>query len=428
MFNTISGSKLADRSKELFSGLDSLARETELIVRSSAKFSAKGFMLSLFKAVLTGKASFNQIAANLKRTETKSMSRQGVHGRVDQTAVSFMIAATGQALTERWTEQKLICSKIFNRVLVEDSSQAKTHVKNAEDFPGHGNGKGKTAGCKSDLAFDLLTGEPVFQTLHLATEQDRELGKDLVDLVEQDDLVLRDMGYFSVKEFDRIARRDAYWLSRLPVSVKVCDTEGRKLETILRASKAKQVEFEARVTEGGHRARLLAVRAAPEVARERRRKRREKSRELGKQPSKDMLLRDGWYLLITNIGEDLMGSSDLFKLYATRWQIEITFRAWKQSAQLIKAIGRDSNLFHLQCLIYAAIIILILTMKTASLLRQQHARYRLSIEKIADDLGSQILTLLSLDRFGDYDPDPRHLQMDKRSRKSLWQIAMECLT
>jgi len=428
MLDTISGSKLADRSKGLFSQLDILARESQLIVRSSAKFSAKGFVLSLFKAVLSGKASFNQIAASLKRSEMKSMSRQGVHGRVDQSAVSFMIAVTGQALKERWAEQRMICSKVFKRVLVEDSSQAKTHVKNAEDFPGHGNGKGKTAGCKSDLAFDLLTGEPVFQTLHLATEQDRELGKELVDVVEQDDLVLRDMGYFSVKEFDRIAQRGAYWLSRLPVSVKVCDTEGRKLETILRGSRAKQVEFEARVTEGGHGARLLAVRAAPEVARERRRKRREQARELGKQPSKDMLLRDGWYLLITNIGEDLMGCSDLFKLYATRWQIEIIFRAWKQSGQLIKAIGRDSNIFHLQCLIYAAIIILILTMKAASLLRQQHARYRLSIEKLADDLGSEILTLLSLDGFGDYDPDPRHLQMDKRSRKSLWQIATECLT
>jgi len=428
MFKTISGSKLADRSKGLFSQLDFLARESQLIVRSSAKFSAQGFVLSLFKAVLTGKGSFNQLAANLKRSEKKSMSRQGVHGRVDQTAVSFMIAATGQALKERWTEHKSICSKAFKRVLVEDSSQAKTHVKNAEDFPGHGNGKGKTAGCKSDLAFDLLTGEPIFQTLHLATEQDRELGKDLVDLVEKDDLVLRDMGYFSVKEFDRIARRGAYWLSRLPVSVKVCDTDGRKLETILRGSKAQQVQFEARVTEGGHGARLLAVRAAPEVARERRRKRREKARELGKQPSKDMLLRDGWYLLITNIGEDLMDSSDLFKLYATRWQIEITFRAWKQSGQLIKAIGRDSNLFHLQCLVYAAIIILILIMKTASLLRRQHARYPLSIEKLADDLGSQILTLVSLGHFGDYDPDPRHLQMDKRSRKSLFQIATECLT
>jgi IS4 transposase len=211
--------------------------------------------------------------------------------------VSFVVSVSGQALKERWAEQKLICSKVFNRVIIEDSSQAKTHVNNAEDFPGHGMGNVKTAGCKSDLAFDLLTGEPLFQTLHLATDQDRELGK---------------------------------------------------------------------------------------------------------QPSNDMLLRDSWYLLITNIGEDLMGCSDLFKLYATRWQIEITFRAWKQAGQLIKALARDTNEFHLQCLMYAAIIILILTMKTASLLRQQHARYRLSIEKLADDLGSHILTLLSLDHFGNW--------------------------
>lgn len=428
MLNTISGSKLADRSKELFSQLDPLARESGLIVRHSPKFSAKGFVLCLFKSVLSGKASFTQIAKNLKRSEMKSMSRQAAHGRVDQTAVSFMIAVTGQAFKERWAEQRLICSKVFNRVLVEDSSQAKTHVNNAEDFPGHGNGKGRTAGCKSDLAFDLLTGEPVFQTLHLATEQDRELGKDLVDLVEEDDLVLRDMGYFSVKEFDRIAQRGAYWLSRVPVSVKICDAKGRKLETILRRSKASKIELDVLVTDGGHRARLLAVRAAPAVAKERRRKRKEKARELGKQPSQDMLLRDGWYLLITNIGGDLMESSDLFKLYATRWQIEIIFRAWKQSGGLLKAIGRDSNTSHLQCLIYAAIIILILTMKVASLLRQQHVGYRLSIENLADDLGSEILTLRSLDRFGDYEPDPRHIQMDKRSRKSLWQIAMECLT
>ena len=268
----------------------------------------------------------------------------------------------------------------------------------------------------------------MLQTLHLATEQDRELGKDLVDLVEEDDLVLRDMGYFSVNEFARIAQRGAYWLSRVPVSVKIWDTEGRKLETILRTSKAKQVELEVLVTEAGHRARLLAVRAAPEVARERRRRRKEKARELGKQPSNDMLLRDAWYLLITNIGEDLMGATDLFKLYSVRWQIEITFRAWKQSGQIIKAIGRDSNTFHLQCLIYAAIILLILTMKTASLLRQQHAQCRLSIENLADNLGSFILTLVSLDRFGDYNPDLRHVQMDKRSRKSLLQIATECLT
>ena len=248
MFKTISGSKLADRSKGLFCQLEFLARETNLIVRHSAKFSAQGFVLRLFKAVLTGKASsFEQIARSLKSSEKKPISRQAVHERVDKTAVSYMISVIGHALKERWVEQKLICSKVFNRVLIEDSSQAKTHVNNAEDFPGHGNGKGKTAGCKSDLVFDLLTGEPLFQTLNLATDQDRELGKDLVDLVEKDDLVLRDMGYFGVNEFDRIAHREAYWLSRVPVNVKICDMEGCKLETILRNSKARQVEIEALV-------------------------------------------------------------------------------------------------------------------------------------------------------------------------------------
>jgi hypothetical protein len=60
MFKTISGSKVAYRSKRLFCQLEFLARETNLIVRRSAKFSAPGFVLSLFKAVLTGKASFGR--------------------------------------------------------------------------------------------------------------------------------------------------------------------------------------------------------------------------------------------------------------------------------------------------------------------------------------------------------------------------------
>ena len=67
-------------------------------------------------------------------------------------------------------------------------------------------------------------------------------------------------------------------------------------------------------------------------------------------------------------------------------------------------------------------------MKTASLLRKIFSRYQLSIENIADDLAAFILTLASLDRFPDYNPDPRHLKMDKRSRESLHQTAVRCLS
>jgi hypothetical protein len=396
-------------------------------VRRSPKFSAQGLVLSLWKAVQTGKSSFNQLATLLGMSEPRTMSRQALWNRIDDKALSFMVRVTGEAIKDRWGDELLVASGKFSRVIVEDSSQAKTHRNNAEDFPAHGNDGGRTAGCKFDLSFDLLTGEPISEALHLATEQDRELGKDVVDLVGENDLILRDMGYFSLGEFARIEAGGAFWLSRLPVSVKARDDNGRNLETMLRTTKANRIDCEMFIGDALHPTRLVAVRAAPEVARERRRKRREQARRNGRTPGKDVLLRDGWHILITNVSAEVMAADGLIKLYSARWQIEIVFRAWKQSGHLMEALARRSNPFHLQCLMYAALLLLILTLKVTSLLRRAHRQYQLSIEKIAKHLAAFILSLRCLFDFSAYDPDPRHLKMDKRSRKSLHQTTAPCL-
>ena len=246
------------------------------------------------------------------------------------------------------------------------------------------------------MAFDLLTGEPVTCVLHLAIEQDREIGKNLVDLIRENDLVLRDMGYFSRVEFARIEERKAFWLSRVPINVKIHDLSGNKLETILKKTRRNRLEFEVVLGESGHPARLIAERAAPEVAEKRRRERRELARQLGKEPSKDMLFRDGWHLLVTNVENDLMTAANLFKLYAIRWQIEITFSAWKQSGKLVSALAKKSNQIHLQALMLASMLLLILTMKIASVLQGTYSRVHISIEKLADNLpGRPGLTVLS---------------------------------
>ncbi len=76
---------------------------------------------------------------------------------------------------------------------------------------------------------------------------------------------------------------------------------------------------------------------------------------------------------------------------------------------------------------YAGILLLILTMKTAALLQGRDRDYALSIEKIADALTTFLATLTSLESLATYDPDPRHLRMDRRARKSLHQIAVALL-
>ena len=82
--------------------------------------------------VITGKASFNQLAMGLKHSEPLSLTKQAVWKRTDALAVAFMLKALTLALLEQW--QKAPC-KIpalkchFGRVLVQDSTQQKSANK-----------------------------------------------------------------------------------------------------------------------------------------------------------------------------------------------------------------------------------------------------------------------------------------------------------
>lgn len=428
MFNTISGAELAVRSKKLFSKLGSIARETGLIIRHSRKFSAEGFLLSLLQAVSSGQGSFNQLAVALALNGAKPLSRQALWNRVDAKAVSFMMEVTRRAVEQRWSDEVLIASKLFARVLLEDSSQVKLPAANHQHFPAHGNGKGETAGCKLDLAFDLLTGQPVLQNLRLATDQDKELGKDLVDMVKRNDLVLRDMGYFSLGEFSRIEAMDAWWLSRLPANVLAWDGEGRKLEELLRKTRDCRLDLRMDIGEARHSCRLIAVRAAPDVAHQRRRERRKQAEDRGKKLGKDALIRCDWHIIVTNVESDDMSAENLFKLYSVRWNIEIGFRAWKQSAPLAKALSRRSNASHLEVLLLAGVLLLILLLKITRLLQGTRPDLDLSIEKIADHLGGFILRMTSIHDLERYNPDTRHVKMDRRQRQNLRKTAAAALS
>lgn len=428
MSKAIVCSELQKPIKSLLAKLNPLAKKSGFVVRNSKGFSASGFVLSLMKSVITGKASFHQLAVNLTQSEPKSISRQAIWKRMDLSTIPFLLDTVGLAIQQRWGKQTLLASDVFARVIIEDSSQVKLSKANHEEFPGHGNHIGKTAACKFDMAFDLLSGEPVSSTLHLATQHDREIGKNLVDRIEKNDLILRDMGYFILSEFARIEQCNAFWISRVPIHVKIQDLSGNKLETVLKKTKCNQLEIEVMLGDTRHPARLIAKRAAPEVVQKRRRERREQARPLGKVPSKDTLIRDEWCLLVTNVKNDLMSAMNLFKLYAIRWQIEIAFRAWKQSGKLVSALARKSNQVHLQALMLASMLLLVLTMKITSLLQRRHDRLSISIEKIAVHLAGFMLGLNSIWQLADYDPDIRHVKSERRNRLNLREIAISCLS
>ena len=425
MFNNLRGFKPADCSAIFFTKLHSLAIQCSLIVNRSRKFSAQGFLLTLFKAILSGKASFNEMADRLGGFEPLQMSKQAFWNRVNPRAIAFLLDSLATSLQLKTLNASRISNSLcgrFARILVEDSTIHRLHPSNADHSPGHGNGRSKTSLLKVDVTLDLISGSCVQNSLHSGTQQDKEIGKDLVDLVRKGDLVLRDMGYFVIAEFALIARLLASWLSRVPVSVIIRDLSGRKIEDVLRACQSDRWDGEVLLgKKEKYRCRLIAVRASPEVARKNLKEAHERAANRGKTLSKAQRERCHWHLLVTNLSASELSVREAGELYRCRWKIEILFRAWKQGMNMKPALNRRSNALHHQALILAAMIYHVLTVvvmiQWKPLMRK---REEVSVEKVFSVMSDHVLGLKELSEFFNRSPDRRHIRMDPHNeRKSL---------
>lgn len=229
---------LTDRSKPILPDLDLIATQTGMVVRKSKRFTPAAFLLTLMSSVVTGKASLNQLVVSLKDRVNKSMTRQSLHQRFSIASTSFMMSVLLDLTHQRFKTSAIVLKRsVIRRVIIEDASGQVMPKGNAEVFPAHGNHHGATAGVKINLAYDLLSDEVISHSLHLATEQDKAIGKDPITEIGKGDLVLRDMGYFALSELTAIEACGAWWLTRLPLTTGVTLENGKALESKLRAKK-----------------------------------------------------------------------------------------------------------------------------------------------------------------------------------------------
>ena len=415
----MSSNSLASRSKPILPDLHQPATQSGLVIRKSSKFSPEGFLGTLLSSVITGKASFNQLVINLKLRVEKSMSRQSLHQRIGPKSTAFLVFVLCDLMKQRFKPAVRVLGKsVIRRIIIEDASGQVMPKSNAVDFPAHGNHHGPTAGVKIDLAYDLLSNDIITHSLHQATTQDKVIGKDLIAELGEGDLVLRDMGYFSLGEFTVIEGCGAWWLTRLPLTTGVLLESGRKLEKHLRSAKRNSLDLIVLAGAERKKCRLVAQRAAPEVTGSRRRARRATAASNGKQASPDAVTRDGWHLMLTNLDSAQASVAQLTEIYRARWAVEIQFRAWKQSLNLAGALNRKSGDHHMQALVLAAMIAHQLGMRMASVICNRIGRACLSYEKLYDDLVAHLLQADGLVTLDEFDPDVRHVKRDKRKRKS----------
>ena len=246
----------------------------------------------------------------------------------------------------------------FNRILLTDSSVSKLHKSLVSEYPGGRNGDGEYSSLKINFIKDLKCGTPVDIQVSKGTKNDFKFLARLKKVVKSKDLVLNDLGYYSLNFFKFILKKKAFFISKLKLNstkalfVKNPTPERFKngriksssefipldLEQVckfMRKGKTKEVE-EVYVGSSPDKlpCRLIITKLDGVLHRRRWKTVTKKIRDprVCLKKSKEEIAKYG--LMITNLSKEEYPKDQIYPIYSLRWQIELDFKNWKSTLEI----------------------------------------------------------------------------------------------
>jgi len=423
--------------------LEALARQSKFVQRASSKLTGQDFVALMTTEMLDDPAvSLGGLCDILRQRNPHAvLTPQALHQRLNTPqAVAYMQEVF--QLTLRAQLEPLYAQLApgllapFGRVFLEDSTQCRLHEKLADAFKGSG-GSASSSTVKIDVIYDLLHHRLHDLVVTDGRAADQGHAAAIVPHLRAGDLVIRDLGYFSLEALSQIAAKQAWFLSRLSNTVAVYPSAEATVPALdvvdhVQSHADQHTVVELAVYLGPRRlpCRLLAYRLPEEVVEQRRRNAYETARKKGRTPTQAYVhwLQFGWY--ITNVRAEVWPAAVVATVYRIRWQIELVFKQWKSLLHIHVLTGTRPE--RIKCLLYGRLTTIIMLMRIcayASWYAAAVLRRELSLHKL-------ILWLKRKDRFahaiqdGTVEALCRDLQRDmaallckqKRKRKTSQQL------
>ncbi len=341
-------------------GIDELAREVGIVKRQS-KISGRSLVQGLVQGWMQNpQASETQIAQSVGQAG-RAVTPQAVNARFTEATAEFLFKVLEQVtkiVVQPDKEAQTLLNR-FSAVNVNDSTVVMLPDALRSIWAGCGSrtGHGK-AGAKIQVQWELRSGQLKELTLHAAREQDRSAPVQRAEVIPNS-LRLADLGYFSLRVFERIAAAGGFWMSRYLSGVSLYSTQGKQFDLAhwLKRHCTSNTNTDIQVVVGQASslpARLVAVRVPLQVAAERRRKLRERARSKGQAVSEQSLTLADWNIFLTNVPAQTLNVEEVLIIARTRWQIELLFKIWKSAGKIDES--RSKKPFRRLCEFYAKLI------------------------------------------------------------------------
>jgi IS4 transposase len=416
---------------------NALARTCRFVQRSTSQLQGYEFA----QAMMTPNAfleaeTLNSLAVRMQKINgTCNLTASALAQRLNKkSAETFMKACFGKVLKEIIRESFVNLDDLqnlssFNRILIEDSTKAELHEKLSPYFKGSG-GVASQSSVKIDYIFDYLSEQIVDIEFYSGNKADQGLANRLIPLLEANDLVIRDLGYYALDSFKKI-EQIGYYISRLKIDVIVYQskeaTEPLDLAKFLEQKMVNGlIDVEVFIGKERHSTRLVACLMDEQAVNKRLRNAHKEALRNRRQLSKKKLNLLKYCIFITNVAPTMLSSTSIMSTYRARWRIELIFKQWKSCLKLHIFKGYNKERFH--CFLYGRLIMILLLgsiypllMRYALNLNKELSCYKLANYLIADHAFPRAIQEGKINEFISQllEDLPRRLCMDKRKRLSL---------
>ena len=327
--------------------------------RRPKKISTLDFLALMCVESQKGSPSYNDLVARFDAVYNISASKQAIWKRVDSACVKFFQAVLAELIRSKIAtheiEEMKACGK-YNRVIVQDSTIIKLPLRLFDQFSGVSNGHTSVCNARIQGIYDLLSGRFIHFSIDSYSKNDLLAAPELE--LCNNDLVLRDRGYFTLGEIERHCRAGADCIYRHRCKTIYLDpVSGQPINLLALLKKHHKLDIDVCLNNTEQTTvRLLAVPVSNQVANSRRMKAKKEIH--GRNPSIEVLAQMGWTIFITTIPRSEADFDKISKTYQLRWQIEIIFKTWKSHMQFDKIHNVSFN--QLQLLLTARLTMIVL--------------------------------------------------------------------
>jgi hypothetical protein len=265
----------------------------------------------------------------------KSVSKQGVFDRLHASAVQFAKQLLEKVLLQQ--SGKDFVSGLFEgfgKVLLQDSTTLRLPQVLSKLFPGNYSRGEQKAVARIQSIFDIKATRFINFSLGAFTQNDQSASGRILSLVKKADLVIRDLGYFSLAVFEKLIKAEVHFLSRLRYGVTITDSQGKP---VLLKDLLKQKQGVDRWVYIGSKKKVwvrLVMVPVPAVQAAQKIRKAKQDRDARLNHSRQYYQWLTFNVYITTVDKKVWTAREVYKAYRVRWQIEIIFKSWKTGFNL----------------------------------------------------------------------------------------------